>query len=461
MKQSIVKQLIIVGIGISICIGVLLSCMILINKKGIADGYVINIAGRERMLSQKISKDVFILNSHDKTDFDELDKALKEFELGLDSLKYGSSKYNSVPSKDENIIEQLEFINDLWVVFKQSVLTFRASMMTLNSNKAFLDEHNKQMLTLSDNIVKSMVKHNFGGQDIDDAGRQGMFTQHMAYHLMRYVNKWDAQSYQDFYDSYNLYNETILRFYTDDKYKKYPKLFNEIEKTYKFWLEYSRHANAILANQQTVVDSLNKIIIQNQKLLNEIEKVVDMYEKDSIETRTYLLKFQLIAIFVLLFLAAYSASVLKHIKVVFNEFIQKSKKLASARKNGLNGENISELMIMEGENELSEISKNISQFVKNMGAHDANRVIELSDNITEEITKITNDVIESLEMLNISDEEKQKIVSEISLSEDIAIQTSEELIATSKLLNRLKKSLDVIAKYYNITQHSKDSDKKT
>ncbi|MDR0407437.1 MAG: type IV pili methyl-accepting chemotaxis transducer N-terminal domain-containing protein [Campylobacteraceae bacterium] len=456
MKQSIVKRLIIVGVGVSICIGIFLSCMILINKKGIADGYVINIAGRERMLSQKISKEVFILNSHEKTDFEELNKALKEFQTGLDSLKYGSDKYNSASSENENVAKQLELISDLWVVFRQNVLIFKTSMMTLNNNKAFLDEHNKQMLSLSDNIVKSMVKHNLSGEDIDDSGRQRMLTQRMAYHLMRYTHKWDMQSYQDFYDSYNLYNETILRFYMDEKYKKYPKLFDEIEKTYKFWLEYSRHANAILANQQTVVDSLNKIIMQNEKLLYEIEKVVDMYEKDSIGTRMYLLKFQLIAILVLLFLAAYSVSVIKQIKVIFNEFIQKSKRLASAQKNALNEKNLIEIMTMDGENELSEISKNISQFVKNVGAHDSNRVVELSNNITEEITKITNDVIESLKILNISDEEKQKIVSEISLSEDIAIQTSEELIATSKLLNRLKKSLDVIAKYYNITQNDKE-----
>ncbi|MDR1554928.1 MAG: type IV pili methyl-accepting chemotaxis transducer N-terminal domain-containing protein [Campylobacteraceae bacterium] len=454
MKQSIVKRLIVVGIGISICIGIFLSCMILISKKGIADGYVINIAGRERMLSQKISKEVFILNSQDKIDFYELDKALKEFQAGFDSLKYGNKKYNSTPSDNKEIIEQLELINDLWIIFRQNVSIFKTSMITLNNNKAFLDEHNKKMLTLSDNVVKSMVKHGLGGQDIDDSGRQRMLTQRMAYHLMRYTNKWDTQSYQDFYDSYNIYNETILRFYMDNKYKKYPKLFGEIEQTYKFWLEYSHHANAILVNQQTVVDSLNKIIVQNQKLLNEIEKVVGMYEKESIGARTYLLKFQLIATFIFLFLAVYSANIIKQIKDSFNKFIQKSKNLANTQKDGLSKEEISEIMAMDGENELSEISKNISQFVKNMGTYDSNRVMELSNNITDEITKITNDVIESLKVLNISDEEKQKIISEISLSEDIAIQTSEELIATSKLLNRLKKSLDVIAKYYNITQYN-------
>jgi hypothetical protein len=456
VKQGIVKRLVIVGISVSICVGVFLACTILINKKGIADGYIINIAGRERMLSQKISKEVFILNSHEKVDFDELDKALKEFQAGLDILRYGDREFKSAHSENKKIIEQLELINNLWIVFKQNVMLFRTSTATLNNNKVFLDENNRQMLTLSDNIVKFMVKHGLNGQDVDDSGRQRMLTQHMAYHLTRYANKWDIQSYQDFYDSCNLYDETILRFYTNSKYKKYPELFNEIEKTYKFWLEYSSHISAVFANQQIVVDSLNKIVVQNQKLLDEIEKVVAMYEKDSVGTRTYLFRFQLIVTFVMLLLAAYSINVIKQIKVIFNEFIQKSKKLASVQSGDLNENKINEIMVIEGENELSEISKNISQFVKNMAAYDPNRVMELSNNIAEEITKLTNHVIESLKILNINDEEKQKIISEISLSEDIAIQTSEELIATSKLLNRLKKSLDTIAKHYSITQQKEE-----
>ncbi|MDR1976486.1 MAG: type IV pili methyl-accepting chemotaxis transducer N-terminal domain-containing protein [Campylobacteraceae bacterium] len=458
MKQGIVKRLVVVGIGISLCVGIFLSCTILISKKGIVDGYVINIAGRERMLSQKISKEVFVLNSQDKADFSELDRSLEEFQAGLDSLKYGNKEHGSAPSSDEDITRQLENIGYLWADFRQNVLIFKLSVSALNSNKAFLDEHNKQMLTLSDNIVKSMVAHGLSGQDVDDSGRQRMLTQRMAYHLTRYANKWDAQSYRDFYDSYNLYNETILRFYISAKFKKYPKLFGEIEKTYRFWLEYSPHAAAILANQQTVVDALNEIITQNQKLLSEIEKVVDMYEKESIRTRTYLLNFQLISALILIFLAVYAVTVIKQIRVAFNQIIQKSKTLALSPKSALSKEEISEMMAMEGENELSEISANISQFVKNMGLYNSNKALELSNNITEEITKITNDVAQSLKALNIGDEEKQKILSEISLSEDIAIQTSEELIATSKLLNRLKKSLDVIAKYYDIAQVNGDEE---
>ncbi|MDR3346375.1 MAG: type IV pili methyl-accepting chemotaxis transducer N-terminal domain-containing protein [Campylobacteraceae bacterium] len=458
MKQRIVKKLVSMGSIIIICVSSFLLSTILINQKGIMDGFVVNIAGRERMLSQKISKEVFLLNSQDKVDFEELDRAVNEFQKGLDILIHGDKGHSSKPNDDEQIIRQLETINQKWLIFRQNVMVFRGAMMALNDNKAFLDDNNRQMLALSDNVVKSMVGHGLSGQDVDDSGRQRMLTQSMAYHLMRYTNKWDTQSYKDFDDSYNLYNETILRFHIDNKYKAYPKLYEEIEKNYQFWLEYSRHANGVLANQRTVVDSLNKITINNSELLEQIESVVNMYEVDSTGTRTILFYVQLVAAIILFLLGLYSVIILVRIKVTFDEFIYKSKELLNAQKSlGLDKDKFNEIITVTGENELSEISKNISQFIENMGVfeHSSNRVMELSDNITNEITKITSDVVKSLETLDISDEEKQKIISEINLSEDIAIQTSEELIVTSKLLNRLKKSLDVIAKYYSITQNIK------
>jgi nitrate/nitrite-specific signal transduction histidine kinase len=461
MKRSIIRRLIIIGIGFGLFIGVTLALSIMINQRGISDGYVINIAGRERMLSQKMSKEIFIINAQDKGNYTELDTAMNEFQDGLDALRYGNVHYPS-PTKDPEIVQQLMRINSVWNEFRKNITLFETSMMTLNSNKVFLDRHNKQMLTLSDNIVKAMVKDGLSGQDVDDSGRQRMLTQRMAYHLMRYTNKWDAQSYADFDESYKLYNETILRFYTDPKYKKYPRVYAEIDKAYKFWTEYSRHAMNVLANQQTVVDALNIIVTQNLKLLGEIEKVVRMYEVVSTDTRTALFRYQIVAVFILLLLSGYAIFVLLQIRKMFNSFIAMSQELALMHGNP-SPEQLGEFMSIGGENELGVISRNISQFVRNMGVieHDSNRAIELSENITQDITRITTDVIQSLERLDVSDEEKQKIVSEISLSEDIAIQTSEELIATSKLLNRLKKSLDVIAKYYDMLEEEGKHKKKS
>ena len=60
---KIVTRLIVIGILTTLCIGVMIGSVILINQRSIQDGYLINIAGKERMLTQKITKEVFIINS--------------------------------------------------------------------------------------------------------------------------------------------------------------------------------------------------------------------------------------------------------------------------------------------------------------------------------------------------------------------------------------------------------------
>ena len=455
MKQKIVTKLLIVGLGVTICMGLVIISTVIINEKGIADGHIVNISGRERMLSQRISKEVFTINSQDKFDFTELDRAVNEFQEGLDILKFGNEKMSIPIYSKKDIQEQLKRIDSVWISFRENVSKFKVSLLTLNGDKEFLDENNKQMLMLSDNIVKAMVKEGLSGESVDNSGRQRMLTQRMAYHLMRYTNKWDAQSYEDFFNSFALYNETILRFYMSPTYNKLPDLKKEIQKTYNFWIIYSRHIYSVLASQKNVVDALNNIAIQNNELLKEIEIIVDMYAESSVQRRAYLAKFQYVSALILFLILLYSINVIKNIKNTFDEFIQKSKELAEFQGDSeLAKSKVDEIVLMSGQNELSEVAKNLSTFVEKAKAisKNSNRAKELSENITNEIAALTDDVIKNVNALEISDEEKEKIISEVSLSEDIAIQTSEELISTSKLLERLKKSLETIAKYYELTR---------
>ena len=451
MKQKIVTKLSIVGLSITLCVGAVITSTIIINKKGIADGHIVNISGRERMLSQRISKEVFIINSQDKFDFTDLDIALNEFQGGLDILKFGDAKMSIPSQSEEKIQEQLKKIDSIWIQFRESVNKFKTSIQILHADKEFLDENNKKMLAFSDNIVKAMVKEGLSGESVDDSGRQRMLTQRMAYHLMRYTNKWDTQSYEDFFNAFKLYNETILRFYMSPTYNKLPELAEQIKKTYDFWLIYSKHVYSVLSSQKNVVEALNNIAIQNDELLAEIEKVVHMYAQLSVQKRTYLEKLQYASVFILFLLLIYSISVVRSIKNIFDEFTQKIKELSKFKDNSeLAKSKIDEIVLISGQSELSEVAKNISTIIgkTEFVSKNSNRAKELSENITSEISIITEEVIKSINSLNISSDEKEKIISEVSLSEDIAIQTSEELISVSKLLKRLKSSLDTITKYY-------------
>jgi len=98
------------------------------NNKNVNDSLLINIAGQQRMLTQKISKDIFyIYNSHEK-EYVTLDKSIKKF---ISNFKY-IQKQDEIKEivKDENaaITIQINRINFLWIDFNKNVNEFKIVM---------------------------------------------------------------------------------------------------------------------------------------------------------------------------------------------------------------------------------------------------------------------------------------------------------------------------------------------
>ena len=92
MKSSnnrISTKIKILGAGLIFTILSLIVLTIYLNQKNTKDSLIINIAGKERMLTQKISKNIFYLYNQRELDFNELDNAVEEFIHILDSLKNG------------------------------------------------------------------------------------------------------------------------------------------------------------------------------------------------------------------------------------------------------------------------------------------------------------------------------------------------------------------------------------
>ena len=82
---KIVTRLIVIGILTTLCVTIMIASVILINQRGLQDGYIINIAGKELMLTQKITKEIFTINAQNSKDYTALNAAIEEFEENLDT----------------------------------------------------------------------------------------------------------------------------------------------------------------------------------------------------------------------------------------------------------------------------------------------------------------------------------------------------------------------------------------
>jgi len=96
-----------------------------LNNKNKKDALVINIAGKERMLTQKISKNIFYLYYSNKSNFSELNAATEEFIQNLQSLKNGNSLTGITAVPTDNIGQQLYKVEILWKDFFNNINEFK------------------------------------------------------------------------------------------------------------------------------------------------------------------------------------------------------------------------------------------------------------------------------------------------------------------------------------------------
>lgn len=98
---------------------------IYLNAKNKKDAFIINIAGKERMLTQRISKNIFYIYHNNTQDTTELDSAKEEFLYNLNSLKDGNNLMGIQKAPTTDIAKQIAKIEILWNTFSANVEKFK------------------------------------------------------------------------------------------------------------------------------------------------------------------------------------------------------------------------------------------------------------------------------------------------------------------------------------------------
>ncbi|MCW8890714.1 MAG: type IV pili methyl-accepting chemotaxis transducer N-terminal domain-containing protein, partial [Sedimenticola sp.] len=88
-----------------------------------ADSNAINVAGRQRMLSQKLAKEALLVGQQAE-DRIVMEKTISLFESSHQALLKGDPAQNMVPVKDSAIIAQLQLVDSLWQAYKKVILQY-------------------------------------------------------------------------------------------------------------------------------------------------------------------------------------------------------------------------------------------------------------------------------------------------------------------------------------------------
>ena len=321
-KSNISTKIKVIGILFALLMTSIIATTIYLNNKNEKDAMIINIAGKQRMLTQNISKNIFYLYSNPKSSQNELDTSIEEFIYNLESLKGGNSLSKLKESPNIQIDRQMLQIEYLWSIFYQNIVKF-----------------------------KELIQNN--------------------------------------------------------------------------------------TNQKELQNIVNKIYETNPELLYEVDALVSLHTINSEQKIRFLKNSQYFFAILILFLIIYSFLELKTMEKNALKFIEESKKVMEQ-----NFEEPLKPLKIEAEGELIEASNIFNRFLNkiNSAIIDSNSALEQSKNASYKLEEISNEFDEIISEL----QNKSEISKQLNKSEDIAIQTQEQLLHSSKRLNELKNELEKI-----------------
>ena len=305
----------------------LISLTIYLNQKNIKDALVINIAGKERMLTQKISENIFYLyqNTNTNFNFNELDNAVEEFIYVLNSLKDGNELRGIESAPTDKIAQQISSIYVLWNSFDKNVQSFKDLIILRDKN-----------------------------------------------------------------------NEKLLKI------------------------------------------KVNSIYTSNNNLLKEVDSLVTMYT-NYMENKTHTIeKFQYAGAILLFILILYSLQQLRIIESHANEFLKHSKTIIESQ---VENKPI-ELIEIEAESEIIEATDTLNCFINklNCAMEYSSDAVEKSQQASENL----EEVVDEFDKIIGEFQDSTNLSIQLSKTEDIAIQSTEDLIQTTKKLTELKEQLNFI-----------------
>lgn len=148
----------IIGAFFIILMLLIVGTTIYLNAKNKKDALIINIAGKERMLTQRISKNIFYLYHNNSQDTTELDSAKEEFIYNLHSLRDGNRLTGIPKAPTDNISKQISKIEVLWNTFSNNVRHFKELLVVRKDgrNEARIKSYVNAVYNTNNNLLQEV-----------------------------------------------------------------------------------------------------------------------------------------------------------------------------------------------------------------------------------------------------------------------------------------------------------------
>ena len=245
--------------------------------------HTINIAGRQRMLSQLLSLNALSL-SFDPNAKNELQEAINIYESSLKELEFGDKNSAVHMCKSEDTKKVCSKVKNIWKPFKKEL----NKLLRNDGDIAYILRHNMKLLSASNSLVQSLKKENEYNflqkarmQIVDLAGRQRMLIVKMTKDRFSFDLNLDKENAKKrLFEDIITFQNSLDDLMHGNASKHIPKPANKkIITAYKKVTVLWEKLNPVFSKESLSIDELKDLKGESKKLLNLMNQAVSIAER--------------------------------------------------------------------------------------------------------------------------------------------------------------------------------------
>jgi len=263
-------------------------------------GTVLNLSGKQRMLSQKMVKEILLiaLNEDKKANLAHLKNTSALFDKTLKGLRNGSSELHLPVTNSKRILRQLDKVDAIWaevyptvknIISANNVDKDQVSIIATN-NLPLLKQMNKAVGLYEKDAKKGGLKAEPGlAATINLAGKQRMLSQKMSKEFLLLAYGYQVEDNKlNLLETYSLFERILKGLKDGDENLGLPgtksqtireqlNVVNDLWVTLKPIIVFAGDYKTTKINAEKITE----LAAMNLPLLKEMNKAVGMYEKES------------------------------------------------------------------------------------------------------------------------------------------------------------------------------------
>ncbi len=250
---------------------------IYLNQQNTKDALVVNIVGKQRMLTQKITKNIFYIHYTNSKDFYELNSAVDEFIKGLNILRHGSQdkQIPSVPT--HKISQQLLEVSKRWEKFYEDIQNFKIFTNSGINRKSDLEKIvtniYKENTILLDEVDKLVTMYTDYSEEKTNFIKIFQYASGFTLLLVFLYSLFQLRTIESHVDEFMQYSKKLVN---DDGSKLEPiKIEDESEVEL---VEVSDTINCFIQKINSAVDFSSEALLQSQQASQKLEELTDEFD---------------------------------------------------------------------------------------------------------------------------------------------------------------------------------------